>query len=87
MCNVTDCSPTLTDCSFTSNTGAVSGGGMYNFDQSSPTLSNCTFTGNMSDLGGGNENPAAEFITKICPPRCAEQLHFHQQFQRRRRWR
>ncbi|MDC0992084.1 hypothetical protein OAR33_00765, partial [bacterium] len=37
------CSPTLTNCTFTSNS-ADFGGGMYN-RSSSPALTNCTFTG------------------------------------------
>ena len=45
-------SPTLTNCTFTSNS-ARSGGGMYNDSSSSPTLTNCTFTSNSASLDGG----------------------------------
>jgi parallel beta-helix repeat protein len=44
-------SPTLTNCTFSMN----SGGGMYN-SQSSPTLTNCTFSRNSATFGGGMYN-------------------------------
>ncbi|MDE0889701.1 MAG: right-handed parallel beta-helix repeat-containing protein [Phycisphaerales bacterium] len=46
-------SPTVTNCEFTNNTAALSGGGMYSRDSSSPTLTDCTFTNNSADRGGG----------------------------------
>ena len=50
-------SPTLTNCTFTSNSADIYGGGMANEDASSPTLTNCTFTSNScSDEGGGMSN-------------------------------
>jgi hypothetical protein len=42
-------SPTLTNCTFTSNS-ADYGGGMYN-SSSSPTLTNCNFCGNVDGSG------------------------------------
>jgi len=44
-------SPTLTDCTFISNS-AGNGGGMFN-ELSSPTLTDCTFISNSGDNGGG----------------------------------
>jgi len=44
-------SPTLTNCTFTGNTGSY-GGGMYNWT-ASPTLTNCTFVNNTADDPGG----------------------------------
>jgi len=48
-------SPTVTNCTFSGNSGPVSfgGGGMANTGGSSPTVSNCTFSGNSSDVSGG----------------------------------
>ncbi|MHC4533346.1 MAG: right-handed parallel beta-helix repeat-containing protein [Planctomycetota bacterium] len=48
-------SPTVTNCTFSSNTANYHGGGMYN-DNSSPTVTNCTFTGNSANSGGGMYN-------------------------------
>ena len=46
-------SPTLMNCTFTSNSANAHGGGMYN-DGSSPTLDNCSFTENSANgFGGG----------------------------------
>ncbi|MFH1194244.1 MAG: T9SS type A sorting domain-containing protein [bacterium] len=47
-------SPTLSSCTFTSNS-AGEGGGMSNY-YSSPTLTNCTFTSNSDSWGGGMYN-------------------------------
>ena len=44
-------SPTVTNCTFSSN-GAYFGGGMYN-NNSSPTVTNCTFTDNRAEGGVG----------------------------------
>jgi predicted outer membrane repeat protein len=51
-----DCSPTVTNCTFSGNT-AGSGGGMYNTG-GSPTVTNCTFSGNTTyrGIGGGMYN-------------------------------
>jgi hypothetical protein len=46
-----NCSPTVTNCTFTGNR-ASSGGGMHN-SNSSPTITNCTFSGNTAGSGGG----------------------------------
>jgi hypothetical protein len=48
-------SPTVTDCTFSGNSGGDNGGGMYNLD-SSPTVTDCTFSGNNSPVGGGMYN-------------------------------
>ena len=49
-----NCSPTVTNCTFSSNTTTVNGdgGGMYNW-YSSPAVTNCTFSGNTAGYGGG----------------------------------
>ena len=44
-------SPTLTDCTITSN-WAIDGGGMYNHN-GSPALTDCTFAGNSAEGSGG----------------------------------
>jgi uncharacterized delta-60 repeat protein len=57
-------SPTVTNCSFFSNS-AGAGGGMYNYS-SSPMLTNCTFTGNLADWSGGgmfNNNGSSPTLT------------------------
>ena len=46
------CSPTLTSCTFTSNSAGF-GGGMFNGEYSSPTLTGCAFTSNSASYGGG----------------------------------
>ncbi|MDB4775841.1 right-handed parallel beta-helix repeat-containing protein, partial [bacterium] len=65
-------SPTLTNCTFASNS-ATYGGGMFN-GSSSPTLSNCTFTSNLvsgtetssGGRGGGMYNSASSPILTDC---------------------
>jgi len=54
-----DCSPTVTNCTFSGNTaysgyysGYGGGGGMCNLN-CSPTVTNCTFSGNTAYFGGG----------------------------------
>jgi uncharacterized repeat protein (TIGR02543 family) len=52
-----NCSPIVTNCTFSGNT-ADGGGGMYNYN-SSPTVTNCTFSGNTTSgnsRGGGMRN-------------------------------
>jgi hypothetical protein len=48
-------SPTLRNCTFTSNS-AASGGGLYNDYYSSPTMTGVTFLGNSAAYGGGMYN-------------------------------
>jgi cysteine-rich repeat protein len=49
-------SPTVANCTFTSNWASHYGGGMYNAN-ASPTVTNCTFSANAADpLGGGMYN-------------------------------
>ena len=55
-----ECSPALSNVTFSGNTAAYNGGGMYNngYDGgiSSPALSNVTFSGNQAGDGGGMYN-------------------------------
>jgi len=46
-------SPTLTNCTFSGNSGGDGGGGGMCNDNSSPTLANCTFRGNLAAMNGG----------------------------------
>jgi len=55
MYNYKESSPTVANCTFTGNSAAGSGGGMYNL-RSSPTVTNCMFTTNSADDGGGMSN-------------------------------
>ncbi|MDG1358892.1 MAG: right-handed parallel beta-helix repeat-containing protein [Phycisphaerales bacterium] len=55
MLNRNDSSPTLTNCTFTSNSAESYGGGMFN-STSSPNLINCAFASNSARLGGGMVN-------------------------------
>jgi hypothetical protein len=60
MINNDNCSPTLINCSFVSNS-ASEGGGIFNNFFSNPTLINCSFIGNSASFGGAvnnyNSNP------------------------------
>jgi len=47
-----NCSPTVTNCTFSGNTAYYYGGGMRNFN-GSPTVNNCTFSGNTAEYRGG----------------------------------
>ena len=47
-----NCSPTVTNCTFSGNSAFNRGGGMYNYD-SEPTVTNCTFSSNSVINGGG----------------------------------
>ncbi len=42
----TNSSPTVSNCTFSGNTAAGSGGGMANYNNSGPTVTNCNFSGN-----------------------------------------
>lgn len=46
-------SPTLTDCTLSSNTAGVAGGGMFCWTNAHPTLTDCTFSGNSAGFAGG----------------------------------
>jgi len=55
-------SPTVTNCTFTGNSFAFRGGGIYNAVGSNPAVTNCSFIGNAAISGGamynlGNSNP------------------------------
>jgi parallel beta-helix repeat protein len=54
MLNLTG-SPSIRNCTFSGNSAADNGGGMYNASSSSPALTNCTFSGNDNPggVGGG----------------------------------
>ena len=54
-----DCSPTLTNVTFSGNSADSLGGGMHNNWQSSPTLTNVTFSGNRAEEGGGMQNDSS----------------------------
>ena len=58
-------SPTLTNCTFTSNSTNDGGGGMFNVG-SNPTLTNCTFTGNWANGGGGMANVGSSPTLEGC---------------------
>ena len=52
MFNELSSSPTVANCTFSGNSAAHYGGGMYNAG-SSPTVTNCTFSGNSASHDGG----------------------------------
>jgi parallel beta-helix repeat protein len=56
MYNYNSSSPTVTNCTFSTNETDGAGGGMYNYNSSSPTVTNCTFSGNSASYGGGMYN-------------------------------
>ena len=61
----TNSSPTITNCTFQSNSASV-GGGMYN-EGSSPTITNCTFQSNSASLvAGGMYNGGSSPIVTNC---------------------
>ena len=55
MCNFWSSNPTLTNCTFSSNSADDGGGGIFNYD-SSPTVTDCNFIGNSANNGAGMEN-------------------------------
>jgi parallel beta-helix repeat protein len=58
-------SPTVTNCTFSSNSASNNGGGMFNY-QSSPTVTNCTFSDNSAAIDGGgmyNQDNSSPTIT------------------------
>ncbi len=65
MANYTSSSPTINNCTFTSNLAYLNGGGMYN-EYSSPTLTNCTFTSNPAYDGGGMWNESSSPTLTNC---------------------
>ena len=46
-------SPTVINCTFSRNSAAQDGGGIYNRQNSSPTVTNCKFIDNSAKYGGG----------------------------------
>ena len=59
-------SPTVSNCTFSSNSAVFGGGGMYN-ENSSPTVTNCTFQLNSAGLtGGGMDNWQSTPSVKNC---------------------
>lgn len=65
-------SPTICNCTFTSNAANQIGGGLLNRGRSNPTLINCAFTGNYAESGGGIYNtpdmPAPGMISEGSRP-------------------
>ncbi|MHC4528098.1 MAG: right-handed parallel beta-helix repeat-containing protein, partial [Planctomycetota bacterium] len=63
-------SPTVSNCTFSSNTAEGDGGGMANDTSSDPTVTNCTFTGNsatgLEGNGGGMYNNDSDPILVNC---------------------
>ncbi len=49
-------SPTVVNCTFTTNAAIRDGGGMYNYLSSDPKVTGCTFSGNYASHGGGMAN-------------------------------
>ncbi|NIR25648.1 MAG: right-handed parallel beta-helix repeat-containing protein, partial [Gammaproteobacteria bacterium] len=61
-----ECSPTVTNCTFSENSAKSYGGGMYNgyLSMSSPVVTNCTFKDNsVSSLGGGMFNDVDTLVS------------------------
>jgi hypothetical protein len=58
-------SPTITGCTFTGNTAAISGGGLDN-GYCNPTVTNCTFTGNRAHYAGGMYNEGSRPTVTNC---------------------
>lgn len=50
------CNPTISYCTFDSNTAGDEGGGIGNGYESNPTISYCTFLNNHAEKGGGMSN-------------------------------
>ena len=66
MDNDSNCSPTLTNCTFSGN-AAQDGGVMYNIaNYAPPNLTNCTFSGNSAQDGGGIYNFQSNIILTNC---------------------
>ena len=62
-----DSSPTLTNCTFTSNSADVRDGGMYNSSSSSPTLTNCTLCSNTpNQIGGPWDDDGSNCVMASC---------------------
>ena len=58
-------SPTVTNCTFLSNSAWDGGGGMVNW-YSSPTVTNCTFSSNYAGWGGGMYNGESSLTVTNC---------------------
>ena len=58
-------SPTVTNCTFSSNSAVSDGGGMCNYD-SSPALTNCSFSGNSAIFGAGMHNTSSSPALTSC---------------------
>ena len=58
-------SPTLTNCTFSSNTATDYGGGMYATQNSTPALYDCTFTNNDANNGGGLSTDESSYPSLI----------------------
>lgn len=58
-------SPTLSNCTFTNNSGGY-GGGIHNRIDSNPTFENCTFQGNSASNGAGMLNYQSSPVLRNC---------------------
>jgi len=68
-------SPTVINCTFSRNSAAQDGGGLYNRQNSSPTVTNCKFIGNSAKYGGGMYHrwgSSSTVINCIFSGNCAE---------------
>jgi hypothetical protein len=66
MSNRGNCSPIVTNCTFSGNSSGWAGGGMYNYGSCSPTVTNCIFSGNLTGGWGGgmyNETYSSPTLT------------------------
>jgi len=64
-------SPTVTNCTFISNTSSGRGGGMCNYGgtipgDTNPTVTNCIFSGNSAGYGGGMHNSTSSPTVTNC---------------------
>ena len=67
MFNLSSSSPTLTNCTFASNSANVNGGGMYNEVSSSPTLTGCFVCDNEPDqIDGSWSDAGGNWVETYC---------------------
>ncbi len=59
-------SPTVTNCTFSSNKAFNRGGGMCNYGGTNPTVTNCIFSGNSAHYGGGMHNSTSSPTVTNC---------------------
>ncbi len=67
MHNASNSSPTVSNCTFTSNTASSFGGAMYNAASCNAVVTNCVFTSNVgSNYGGGIYNTGNAPVISSC---------------------